>query len=243
MNDIEKVLDTTSETTIDIESPETALEQISEQDQPQQESPTTEEIPASPSSQHFKAVRQLKEKAERERDNAIRHAVDLEAKLTGFQSSQNIPENDDIMIGSDDFAEGKHVKQLSNEIRKLRAEVKQQQQQSSTSIIEARLKIEYPDIERVVTKENIEILEMQEPDIASTINDSQDLYKKAVAAYKLIKKYGIQAEDNYSQDRSRAQINASKPRPLTSISPQQGDSPLSHANAFANGLTDELKAQ
>ena len=54
---------------------------------------------------------------------------------------------------------------------------------------------------------------------------------------------GIYREDNYSKDRDKAQSNASKPKPLASVSPQQGDSPLSRANAFANGLTDELKSQ
>ena len=49
--------------------------------------------------------------------------------------------------------------------------------------------------------------------------------------------------DNYKTDRELAQKNASKPKPLASVSPQQGDSPLSRANAFANGLTNELKAQ
>jgi hypothetical protein len=44
-------------------------------------------------------------------------------------------------------------------------------------------------------------------------------------------------------DRAAAQKNASKPKPLASVSPQQGDSPLSRANAFANGLTPELQKQ
>ncbi len=42
---------------------------------------------------------------------------------------------------------------------------------------------------------------------------------------------------------TRIQKNASKPKPLASVNPQQGDSPLSRANAFANGLTEELKDQ
>jgi hypothetical protein len=44
-------------------------------------------------------------------------------------------------------------------------------------------------------------------------------------------------------DKLRAQKNAAKPKPLASVNPQQGDSPLSKANAFANGLTDDLKKQ
>lgn len=235
-DELEKILEQAPE-----QAPEAPTEPNLEESQPEaQIAPPEPEVPTSPSSQHFKAVRQLKEKAERERDEAIRRAVELEARLTGFQPA--VPEIEDIPIGNDDLAEGKHVKQVSSEVRKLRAELKQYQQQSASSIIEARLKMEYPDIDKVVTKENIEILTMQEPDIASTIHDSQDLYKKAVSAYKLIKKFGIQTEDHYADDRARAQANAAKPRPLTSVSPQQGDSPLSHANAFANGLTDELRA-
>ena len=36
-------------------------------------------------------------------------------------------------------------------------------------------------------------------------------------------------------DRARVIKNSAKPRPLASVNPQQGDSPLSKANAFANG--------
>ena len=57
----------------------------------------------------------------------------------------------------------------------------------------------------------------------------------------MIKQMGVYKEDKFSQDRARAEVNAGKPRPLTSMSPQQGDGPLSKANAFDNGLTDELK--
>ena len=44
-------------------------------------------------------------------------------------------------------------------------------------------------------------------------------------------------------DKRKAQENSAKPRPMASVSPQQGESPLSHANAFANGLTPELQKQ
>ena len=198
----------------------------------------------SPSAKHFKAVRELKERAERERDEAIKRAQDLEARYASPRNDQPVPDNSsDITLGNDELAEGKHLKAVVNEVNKLKNELKQYQSQSASSLVEARLKMEYPDIEKVVSKENIEILSMQYPDLADTINSSPDLYKKAVSAYTLIKKLGIQPEDNYQEDRARAQVNAAKPRPLTSVNPQQGDSPLSHANAFANGLTDELKSQ
>lgn len=203
--------------------------------------PALEKI-ESPSSKHFKAVRDLKERAERERDEAIRRAQELEARYA--QPKSTVEDEDfDIKIGNDELAEGKHLNKVDRKIKKLEDQLKQYQQQASSSLVEARLKMEYPDIEKVVSKENIEILTAQYPHIAATLNASTDLYNQAVTAYTLIKKFGIQPEDTYQQDRIRAQTNALKPRPLTSVNPQQGDSPLSHANAFANGLTDELKAQ
>jgi len=212
-------------------------------EKPNQVSAPDVEKTESPSAKHFKAVRDLKERAERERDEAIKRAQDLEARYATPRNDQPSEQDTDFTIGNDELAEGKHLKAVVNEVNKLKSQLKQYQSQSSSSLIEARLKMEYPDIEKVVSKENIEILSMQYPDIADTINSSPDLYKKAVSAYTLIKRLGIQPEDNYQEDRARAQVNAAKPRPLTSVSPQQGDSPLSHANAFANGLTDELKSQ
>jgi len=57
----------------------------------------------------------------------------------------------------------------------------------------------------------------------------------------MVKKLGIYKPDNYEKDRAHVATNANKPRSSASISPQQGDSPLSNANAFADGLTPELK--
>lgn len=195
----------------------------------------------SPSAKHFKAVRDLKDRAERERDEAVRRNQELEALIKG--PKQEADEDYSINLGNDELAEGKHLNKVDRKIKKLEEQIKQYQSQSASSYVEARLKMEYPDIEKVVSKENIEILSAQYPHLAATINNSSDLYNKAVSAYTLIKKFGIQPDDTYENDRVRAQTNAAKPRPLTSVSPQQGDSPLSHANAFANGLTDELKAQ
>lgn len=245
MMDLEKVLDSVPMVeSVAPESPQPLSGEPSVQEaEPVVEQPKEE----TPADRNFKALRELRAKAEQERDQALRRAAELEARYASHpfkdQSQDAQEEYQEIGIGNDDIAEGKHVKQVSSEVKKLRAELRQYKEQSVASLVEARLKMEYPDIEKVVTKENIEILGIQEPDIAATINDSQDLYKKAVAAYKLIKKFGIQPEDNYQEDRIRAQVNAAKPRPLASVSPQQGDSPLSHANAFANGLTDELRAQ
>ena len=75
-------------------------------------------------------------------------------------------------------------------------------------------------------------------------NSSNDLYSTAVSAYTMIKNLGIAPKgDDFMVQKAQAQKNAAKPKPLASVNPQQGESPLSKANAFANGLTDDLKAQ
>lgn len=186
---------------------------------------------------NFRQLREKAEKAERERDELLRLMQNKQ------QSQSQTDEDDDIRLGADDVAEGKHLSKMQSKVKKLEAQLKNYQQQSAASIAEAKIKAQYPDFDTVVSKENIEMLRTLEPELADTINSTSDIYSKAVSAYKMIKKSGIYKEDLFAGDREKAKQNTGKPRPLTSISPQQGDSPLSQANAFANGLTDELKVQ
>lgn len=181
---------------------------------------------------NFATLRQLKERAERERDEALRL---LQEKKPSSSSK--------LSIGTDELAEGKHLQTLQEEIERLRSEMSDYKQYSSTATAEARLKATYSDIDKVVSKENLEILSVQEPELYASIMANGDFYGKGAAAYKAIKKFGIHTDDVYETDRARVQENSNKPRPTNSISPQKGDSPLSHANAFANGLTPELRAQ
>lgn len=192
----------------------------------------------------FKALREIKERAERERDEYARRLKEYEERHQQSPTpQQELSEDDDITLGPDELAEGKHLSKVGKKIKKLEQQLHQYQQHAQTMAIETRLKSEYPDFDKIVSKTNIDLLREMHPHIANTLNSATDLYSKAVSAYTLIKNLGIHVEDTYVQDRQLAQKNSSKPRPLASVSPQQGDSPLSRANAFANGLTEELKTQ
>ncbi len=224
------------------------------QEQELQQEETAQAQPQKPvETEQARNFRQLKEardreererkRVEKERDEAIRYIQQL-------QSQQNQPkpvEEDELSISSEDFVEGKTVKKVYNEVRELKKQLKQYQQQSSESLAENRLKTLYPDAEAVLSKDNISIFNEKHPELANTIINSQgDSYSKLVSAYTMIKNLGVhQAPDLYTADKELAQRNAAKPRPLTSISPQQGDSPMSRANAFANGAapTPELAKQ
>lgn len=180
---------------------------------------------------NFAALRQKAETAERERDAALKRIQEIEAQ--------------DYNLGPDDLAEGKHLKKIhqnvSNEINKLKEEIQTYRKQSYEAATEARIKASYHDFDSIVTPDNLSALRDSHPELDATIRSAPDLYAQAVTAYTMIKKLGIAGDKEYAADREKAQTNAYKPRPATSISPQQGDNPLTRANAFADGLTDELK--
>ncbi len=172
---------------------------------------------------NFRNLRQKAERLERERDEAM-------GRLRNYESKQ--PQEDpDVTIAPDDLAEGKHINKVQNKIHALEQQ-----------LIETRLRSQYPDIDSVVSADNLSRLQQDYPDIANTIGSSKNLYSKAVSAYTIIKKLGIHSDVSpYEQEKALAHRNAAKPKPLASVSPQQGDSPLSNAHAFASGLSDDLK--
>lgn len=186
----------------------------------------------------YRALRMKARRAEEERDELLNRIKSYESAQ---QKSQ--PEEDDDGIAEDELVEGKHFKKVARELKSLKQQLKEQESRATTSAAELRLKAQYSDFDAVVSRDNIDDLRENYPEIAATLASSKDLYSTGVAAYTMIKRLGIGAPDAYAKDREKAEKNASKPRPLASVSPQQGDSPLSHANAFANGLTNDLKEQ
>lgn len=190
---------------------------------------------------NFEELRKQKARLERERDEALRLLKENEAQKSKTAIQQTDEAQYTMGLAENDIVEGKHLKQVNSEIKRLREELLRYQQQSSEMTTEARLKAQYPDFDSIVSKENVEALRIAHPEIAQTLNSSSDLYNKAASAYTLIKKLGINQPDIYAAEKARAQENASKPKPTASLSPQTGESPLSNANAFANGLSDDLK--
>ena len=214
---------------------------------PQEETPVTEEVTQTEEVQaaeqaqtlqsqpepagkqnNFAELRQAKEAVERERDAYLNRLKQIE------NSKQDAPKVKDPEIGDDDLAEGRHLKALRKELDEYKKEVTQ-------TTNEARIRAQYPDFDTVVNNKTIDQLRIAYPELASTIGSSGNTYNQAVSAYTMIKKLGIYDGQNHDSAKQAVEKNSGKPRPLSSVSPQQGDSPLSRANAFANGLTPELK--
>lgn len=197
------------------------VENLVEEQKEQQESPV-EEAQASGTEKNLVALRQAKEAAERERDAYYRKLQDIEQAKQPQKQQAKQPD-----LGDDDLVEGRHVKALRQDLERYTTE--------------ARLKAQYPDFDQVVSQKSVEQLRTAYPELAATLAQSNDMYNAASSAYTLIKKLGIYDGQNYDTQKDTVAKNSVKPRPMTSVSPQQGESPLSHANAFANGLTPELK--
>lgn len=232
------------------EAPEPEQLEVSEQEaEPQEE---TQEVAPEPvkvapktkaPQQSWADLRAQKEQAERERDEAMRILRAMESQKPQKQAQPEHEDIPDFSMNDDDLVEGKHVKKIVQELREVRKEMNSYKQQSHEMTAETKLKMQYPDFDKVVNNENLAALTAAEPEIAASLHYNPDLFTKAVAAYKAIKKSGIYVEDTFVADRQAAQKNAAKPRPLSSLSPQQGESPLTKANAFAQGLTPELQKQ
>lgn len=189
---------------------------------------------------NFKALREQARQLEQEK-------AELARQLAAYQQQQNpqqesIEENDNL--APDALIEKRHLSRYDKKIQRLEAQLKQYQDQSVATSAELQLKTKYPDFDAIVNKDNLEMLKLTYPELAQTIYNNPDLYTKGASAYTIIKQMGIAPGVQNDQDKARAERNLAKPRPLASVSASQGnDSPLQRANAFANGLTDDLKAQ
>lgn len=219
-------------------------EVVYEKPEPQPEITREIEEPVQESEQvrNFRAIKEKAKQVERERDEAIKLLKEYTAKQQAAQPQ--VPEEVDTFgMNPDDLVEGKHLSKVAREIKSLKQQLDASQKQSYMTNTEARLKAQFPDLDKVLTPDNIETFRYAYPELASTVDSTQDIYTKAVSAYTMIKKFGVYQEPGISPEKEMARRNASKPRPLTSVAPQQGDSPISRANAFANGLTKELQDQ
>jgi len=220
---------------------ESAVQEIVTEETPQQEvEAPKEDLQA----ENIRKMRLIKEKAEKERDEAYQMMQRMKNEQEATKKPTPEPEEEfDLGIGEDDLVEGKHLGVVAKEIRDLKKQLKNYQQASTSATTEAKLKSKYNDFDKVVSKENVEALVRDYPELGDTLRANNDLYSQAVTAYTMIKQMGVYKEDNYTNDKAKAEANAGKPRPLAAVSPQQGEGPLTRANAFANGLTDELKSQ
>jgi len=255
--EIQQVHNYAQDQSMEQEEPEETQEVYSEVEQEVELDPrSTPDIKKQKTQQeNFKEVRMAKERAERERDALMSQMLDMQSKLQANQQNnqqvkQPIVEEREWFddLDPESLVEGKQLQKVAQDFKAMKKQLQQQQAQSQQLATEAKIRSQYPDFDQVFNSGTITSLNEMYPDVANALRVMPDDYNKATAAYTMIKNLGIYKGNEvkkpaYESDVLKAKVNASKPRPLTSVNPQQGDSPLSKANAFANGLTKELKEQ
>lgn len=203
----------------------------------------------------FKQIRSAKEKAERERDALMSKMLELQSQqLAKANPKVEEPDELDLDVDPETLLEAKHMQKYIKQMKEMKKELRDYKSQSQEMVMERKLKSQYPDFDAVLNANSISALNDKHPSIAKALSNIPDDYEKAVAAYEMIKNLNINEDPMarkksainsapVNSDKAKAVVNSNKPRPLASVSPQQGDSPLSKANAFANGMTDDLKEQ
>lgn len=237
-------------------APETP--QVQEQEMPQElqalaedveqvlETPVEQPQPTR-SAQNFKALKSQAERLAKERDEAKALVAQYEAE----KKSRQVPvaptyePDEDINLEDDAYAEGKHVKAFSKQLRAIKAELEATKREARNMNVRSALIAEHPDYERVMSSENLQTLELTYPHIARSIN-MNDPYNAGKACYDLIKQFGIDAEETKKTEIVKQVIkqNLAKPKPGVASpgTKNTNQSPLGRASEFYEGpLTDEMK--
>jgi hypothetical protein len=206
----------------------------------------------------WKEVRLAKEKAEQQAKELMSKVIAMqEAQLRSQQQAQQ-PKPVEVKewydeLPPEDLTENKHIQRMAQDMRNMKAQLEEQrqitlkqQQEARDAAAVARAKSQYPDMDKVVNKETIDALIELYPTEALEIEAIPNKYTQSVLAYTTIKNLGIykptenqMKKPAYESDILRAKVNAAKPRPMASVNPQQGESPLSQVNGFINGYASE----
>lgn len=214
----------------------------------------TEESSKNIPNESFKMMREQLDRERREKEEYIKRLSELEYETRLRQQTVN-KEDDDIQVeipSEYDTVEAKHVKQLNRkqDIQWKKAEEHRQKIESTIERLDAENRIlrEVPNYYDIVTAENVEKLEKEMPVLANTIAKSKSQYELKKATAEAIQKFIMQDKSLKSKEAElknadeKINKNLDKPLPSTGGSGPSSSSPLSKANAFAQGgLTQEEK--
>lgn len=174
---------------------------------------------------NFEALREAKKQAELERD-------ELRAQL---DARSNKPKQVESESETD---------MTRREIKELKQNWRDQRDAIEGNRIEAQLRETYPDLDKVINKNNLETLKARDKTFSKLVGSKpsspDDLYHRAIAAYSLIKKYGIHVEDNHEGDRAKVAANMAKPRPASSAATTNSEG-LAEFSAFTNMNSEERR--
>ena len=226
--------------------------------------PTVQQKKSKDLNENLREIRLAKERSDKRAEELTNKIIKMQEEQLKVQQllvqQQQQPKQQTVAakewydeLPPEDLTENKHIQRMAQDMRSMKAQLEEQrqitlkqQQEARDAAAVARAKSQYPDMDKVVNKETIDALIELYPTEALEIESIPNKYTQSVLAYTTIKNLGIYkpAENTvkkpaYESDILRAKVNAAKPRPMASINPQQGESPLSQVNGFVDGYASE----
>jgi len=201
----------------------------------EQESGVITEAAAQEQAEHSQSTSESSMNAQEKNWRQMREQMDelkrnnqrMEAELN--KSRQPVVQEEELSVADDDLSTvGITKKLIHKEAKKIASEMIQRKEMEDS---EKWARVKYADYDSVVTNDNLQRLVQTAPELARMLMANPE----PVGAYKLLKSLNIDASES-----AQLKENQQKPRTVGSVGHA---SALSQANAFAKGLTPELKSQ
>lgn len=221
---------------------DTVTENISQQTQPETQPQPQQQTQESTKDNN---MRLLRERAERAEQRALEYERYLQEQQ---QKQQQTHSEDDFDLNDESYAEGKHLKKIYNRLKKENSEIKNElknlQEKNNYNSAESRLKYEKPDIEKIVTPDNLKELANSRPDIYRSIMYNPDLYERGNLMYEMINDHVLK-KNKYQDVDKKIEENKAKPRSAGTIPHQTGtESPLTRVGDYdRRTLSEERREQ
>lgn len=169
---------------------------------------------------HFKKLRESLEKSEREKEQLYEILFKMQQPVQPVQKEQVESESE---FEDNDFVPRNYV---DRKLRETQQQLHQYQQALYEQTVTGQLQAQYTDFSQILSKDNIAKLRQEHPEIAASLASNPDIASKAQATYKIIKKLGLDKEqENYEPVKKKIESNAQKPRPAVAT-------PLSYASSY-----------
>jgi hypothetical protein len=206
-----------------------AVAQPEESTDTQEAQQETQEERRSRNDAEYNWAEMRRQKREIELENA-----ELKGQLNSLTKKAIPEEEEDLGFKDDDLIEGKHLKSLKKEINQLKQELKNKE----ASTVDDRLSLKFPDYKQTLTREKLEQLAINEPELSNSLLNTKDPYEQALLAYKYIKKFVPEKAETDSIEKRKAEANSKKPMSVQAVAKSSG---ISNANLFDGPLTQEKK--
>jgi len=227
-----------------------------EEEQPTTDEATTPLPPEQPVAQaqapqetqqqmNFRILKQRLEAEERARERSEHERDELLKMLQKQQSS--LPEEEELRFNDDDILEGKHLKKYERKIDKKLQELDRRQQQQiqfqEAQEAEMQLRKDLPNIDAIVSQENLATLVALNPRAKRALANTSDLYARGVLAYNMIKQAGIYQEPEIVREKQRLTQNQHKPKSAASAPGSASNEALANASLYGEPVNEQRRDQ